>query len=226
MDREAVLRDIDVNPSSYINLDTTLQEDPEIALRAVSGDGTLYSFLPEHLMADRTLALAALESRSGMEAFVAIKRIGIVYDRDMVLSAVIVSGLNLREAQDYASDPEIVLAAVRQNGAAFEYIDASVLEDPEIASQIRATAMASNPYMIQWMPPSYKDDKNLMLDLVSRHGDLLQYASFRLRQDQDIVQAAIKQEPSSIQYAFKATRDLFLPTILPDYPELEFLLDQ
>ena len=51
------------------------------------------------------------------------------------------------------------------------------------------------------------DDKDYVLDMVSKQGSLLDLASDRLKNDRDVVMAAIKQDGNALEFASKDLKD-------------------
>lgn len=104
------------------------------------------------------------------------------YDDALIQAAVAINGRALRHvvAENNATTTvllsrEIVWTAVRQDGAALEYVGAT-----------------------------WQDDRALVLEAVSNMGYSLEWASDRLRGDRDVVLAAMKQNVLAVQFASAA----------------------
>ncbi len=200
MNKESIIADITNDPQIYTTLGPELQKDRDIFLALIKTSPTFYRAIPMELALDREIALEAVQRRIGIISH--IKALGLIYDKDLVLDIFKQRGVPIYWFQEFASDPDVVLAAIKSQPTNLLNIDASVLEDPDMADNIFAIALTDNPYMFQWVPFQYKDHKDLVLSLVSRYGQVLEYASYRLRQDREVVEAAVKQDPEAIQYAF------------------------
>ena len=64
-----------------------------------------------------------------------------------------------------------------------------------------------HPMDIQRAPKALREDKKIIMIVVSKDGYALQYASDALKNDKDIVMTAVSQEGLALQYAYYALKN-------------------
>ena len=90
---------------------------------------------------------------------------------------------------------ENVLAAVKQNGLALQFVPDSMKE------RIVHHALHQNIAAFEYVTPRLKDDKAFVSHILAQDGDLLEFVSHRLKDDEDIVRIATKRNGYPLQYA-------------------------
>jgi len=95
------------------------------------------------------------------------------------------------------SNPEFVLAAVRQDGRMLHYAAKELTRDPEIV--LAASLMDGNA--LSWAAKELRGDRELVLAVVRQHGYALEYATEELKRDRKIVLAAVQQDGRALLYA-------------------------
>ena len=97
------------------------------------------------------------------------------------------------------SDPEIVLAAVKEWGWALQYASKSLKSDPKIVlSAVKQDGMA-----LEYASNSLQSDPKIVLSAVKQDGNALEFASKSLQSDPKIVLAAVKNGEKALEYASK-----------------------
>jgi hypothetical protein len=96
--------------------------------------------------------------------------------------------------QHLSKSYENVLAAVKQNGLALQFV-------PDSMKDSMVHALHQNIAAFEYVSPRLKDDKAFVSDVLSQDGDLLEFVSDRLKDDEDIVRIATKRNGYPLQYA-------------------------
>ncbi|MBI5542477.1 MAG: DUF4116 domain-containing protein [Deltaproteobacteria bacterium] len=89
-------------------------------------------------------------------------------------------------------DPDLALAAIRAHSEAIRYVDPVLLSDRDFVRK----AIAENPWCFAAAPEPFRADKALVAELVEKSGFLLSDAASSLRDDEELVRAAIKSTPT------------------------------
>jgi hypothetical protein len=76
------------------------------------------------------------------------------------------------------------------------------------------SAIANNPWALEFASIRLKDDYDVVLAVVSRYGIMLKYASGRLRDHQVLVEAAVRNNSRAIMYASDRLRAQTKPAII------------
>ena len=92
-------------------------------------------------------------------------------------------------------DEWIVRHAIHQNVAAFEYAS-RFKDDKEFVLEV----LTRDPALLEFVSDRLKDDKEVVMEAVSTLGNALYFASERLQSDPDVTDAAIAQDPTSIHF--------------------------
>lgn len=97
-------------------------------------------------------------------------------------------------------DPEVVTAAVKQNGFALEYASERLKDDPEIVK----TAVNNHGLALNYASPRLQDDPEIVKEAVKNHSSLvLQCVSEWMKDDPEIVAAAVEHNGWALEYASK-----------------------
>lgn len=96
----------------------------------------------------------------------------------------------------------VVLEAVKQNGGAFAYADASLRADRALASEaVRRSGLA-----LQFAAEHLRHDRELVLRACEHQGFALQFAPEALRRDVAIARAAVRQHGDALRLLPEALR--------------------
>ena len=118
--------------------------------------------------------------------------------RSLVLAAVKCQGLALQfVSKTYRDDPEIVLAAVEQDGGALQYAGKHRLQDKAIV----VAAVSQRGSSLQLAAPHLRDDRACVLAAVSNDPLSLAHASIALRDDSDVVLTATSKNWRAMKFA-------------------------
>lgn len=105
------------------------------------------------------------------------------------------------DRNSYWNDRELLMAMIRANGLDvidFEQMPADILGSREVALGI--AMYYPNYYGLDAIIGPFKDDKDFMTQVVGVYGPNLKRASERLRDDPDVVRAAVRSNPDLKQY--------------------------
>ena len=95
------------------------------------------------------------------------------------------------------TERDVVLAAVRQNGAALENASVGLKDDRAVV----LAAVAQNGMALDYASDKLKEDREVVLAAVAQDGFTLQYLSVGLKADREVVLAAIDQNRRAVRYA-------------------------
>ena len=132
------------------------------------------------------------------ESFTSLARYGrrhFVDNKQFMLAATTTDGLLLRWASTrLQSDPDVVLAAVSQDGWALQYAPSCQGDRGIVLAAVSRTGSA-----LQYAP-SFQGDRAIVLAAVSRNGSALQYAP-SLQGDRAIALAAVSRDGMALRHA-------------------------
>ena len=193
-----------------LNLEYTaedIRDDRAIVLVAVAQNGEALQFASPRLKGDREFALTLIRESTRRNSGFEFRWLSppLRGDREVVLAAVTSSGQNLQDVSvSMKDDEEVVRTATRQWGPAFQFASErlrgkktfvlSLLQDSTISGfgVRRLLRHASEPL---------RDDREVVLAAVSKHGFNLEFASALKKDDEDIVQEARKSDPRALDNA-------------------------
>jgi NAD kinase len=124
-------------------------------------------------------------------------------DLEVVSHAIIKNGLFLKNASPRLKNtPELVKLAVQNNGLALEFASPELQNNPEIIKislqqNNKAEDFVSNEYKLL----IYKQEKLRLIKTLGEDGTLLRFASYKMRNDPEVVQAAVMQNGLALEYA-------------------------
>ena len=220
-----------------------IQIDKDVVQKAVANDGLALEYAPNY-QDDRDIVTIAVENNG-----LALKYAPYFQDdRDIVCKAVKAvknKGLALKFAPVFQNDPKIVSKAVEQNGLALEFAPAYQNTVKMVRKAVSSNGLALQIVMdmikndkgevISELPESdlvlknaskeETENKEFVLNAVSKHGIELQYASKDLRNDRDVVMAAVENDGTALRYAsdnLKNDRHLVYAALTNDYRALKY----
>jgi hypothetical protein len=105
------------------------------------------------------------------------------------------------------ADAEVALAAVTLNGDNAELISAALQDDETVMTA--AARHSTNGSAFRWASPRLKGDKEFFLKLMAGGcpGRMLLVAGDELKEDRDVVLAAVARDPVALSYAAAPFRD-------------------
>jgi hypothetical protein len=100
-------------------------------------------------------------------------------------------------------DPDVIIAALSENGLAFWILEDELCENREfIFTAVRQTGRA-----LHYAPRWCRNDAAIMMAAVENNGLMLELASDELQSDVKIVKAAVNQCGMALQYASEPLKD-------------------
>jgi len=176
-DRAFMLRAVALSPELLEQASPALKADREVVLEAVHASPAALRFAADALRADRGLVLAALKGSAGP------------------------ASLLLRHADPKVTrDREVVLAVVRQDGAALEFAPAALQADREVVR----VAVTENPAALRFAAARLRADREVGRELVEIRGAAFAYLSPALRGEREIVASALITSPAMLEFASSA----------------------
>lgn len=120
---------------------------------------------------------------------------------------------------EYLRDREFILAVIDKHPDVFKVIQTDFGNDRDIVMKA-ISAQRSNDNL-KFTSNALKDDKDIILAAVKNAGSLLQYASERLKNDPEIIKAALTQNGWSLQFLNNAARDNrdYVQTAIAKHPD-------
>lgn len=199
-DKKFVLDAVKIQEHNFSQAPSEIQNNKEFILQCLQLPRFLIEDAPEQFLDDKDCAIAAIK-RNGLHS---LKEI----------------------SERLKDDREVAIAAINYQPDCYKFISARLQND----SQIVFLAL-QNEDLMKFVPEIYRDNKEVMLDFFNtnhlnpQHLQNLQYVSKRLKNDQEIVMCAIKQDGFNLQFAgkkFKNNKNLAM-LALQNNGSLEFL---
>jgi hypothetical protein len=131
------------------------------------------------------------------------------------------NGKKLEFVPQFKGDKDVVLAAVKQNGRALEYVSEELKSDKEVV----LAAVAQTVAALKYVSEELKGDKEVILVVVTQNGWALNYASKELKGDKEVVLAAVKQNRNALEYAseeLKADKEFMMAAVTKNIHALEY----
>lgn len=119
------------------------------------------------------------------------------YDRDIVLAAVHILGIELEHADmRFRSDREIVLTAVKSLGEALQYANLRFRSDRQIVT----AAVRSQGYALQYADETLKNDRDIVLTAINNDARSFRFAGIILKQDRNFILEIIPRNPKILKW--------------------------
>lgn len=118
--------------------------------------------------------------------------------------------------EEFKNNKEFVEKAVSHLPIIFEDASPELKNDPEFILKLTQNRHIGTK-IIEFISDELKNNKVFMLPLIARDGSLLKYASRDLKQDRDIVIAALKNNEQAI--------DDVDPDVTLRYPEIRIMME-
>jgi hypothetical protein len=187
-DKAVVLAAIIKNGAALIFASDRLKDDEAVVLAAVSHYGPALQDASDRLKNDKDVVLAAVKQDGRSLAYASDR---LKDDNDIVFDSVQRNGWTLVSASDRLKDNEaIVLAAVSNDGYALIYASDRLRGDLNFCIKCLEVSTV-NCLSCFTGKANDIDDKKLMLTLLETDTNLFFIASDRLKDDKDIVMAAL-----------------------------------
>lgn len=200
-DKKTALQILKDNPDNLEFVSPTLRNDRELIMSVISKpeNGYYFKYASAELRDDEELARLSL--RINTSAFEHLSK-RLRSKKDLVRDVVKKSGHDLNYASPaLKDDPEIVKIAAIQYPHILSQLAPKFREDDEFMRQI----VEANGDAITVASTKLKDDKNLAIKsfLTTKSVSILQSLSERLRDDEEVVEAAVRKNQAYLSYASK-----------------------
>lgn len=231
-DRDVVLAAIAQN-GSVLKQAVKFNNDKEIVSAALKHGAYFIEFAGNELKNDREFMFAAIQSGS-MHALVCMGDT-LKNDKDAMLALVRQNGPALKHVGDQLKkDADVVSAAIEHEFWVRCYASPEILNDKKVLLAI----LKHSPWELMRISKEIRDDKEFMLALVKQNGPsilrdmnqlrddkefmltivkldpwALEYASFRLRRDPDVIAAAAEKDGRAAKM-FQETSKIVLPRVV------------
>ncbi|MBA3721977.1 MAG: DUF4116 domain-containing protein [Parachlamydiaceae bacterium] len=193
--KNVVLEAVRVNPralqfaEAYIN-------DPEVIEEAVKTDPVGFRYASTELRNNKSYVFSLLEK--GYNRIFKYLPPALKNDFDFMKQAVSIRGFSLFYASTALKNhKELVLIAIKNCPETIENISSELQEDPEVV----AAALDQDPEVLTALSDTQQNIKTNVLKSVSRDGKMLDWVIKKFRDDFDVVLAAVKNNPLALQYA-------------------------
>lgn len=138
-------------------------------------------------------------------------------------------------SEELRSDREVAWAAVTAFIDTIQFVSDDLKDDKELV--LAALSKPSSWKFLQFVSPRLRNSKKVVMQVIANTKKAqkeeqhlaLKYASARLRNDRDVVLAAMELSPLALQFASKKLRDdkdFVLSAIKADYKAFEFASDR
>jgi hypothetical protein len=171
---------------------STSERDALLAAVKKNGDVLLKCMNPVYKN-DKEIVLEAVKSSVDALLWSSKERRN---DVDVLLQAVAYNGRALRYAFDLRGNREVVMKAVKQDGAALQFASSALRGDREIV----LAAVEQNPIALQYANGSMQKDKSIIMTAVKKDGIAVRCTMKEMRQDYDIARAACIQTSKALPY--------------------------
>ena len=201
-DKVFVLEVVKLQGLSLSDIAANLKGNKEIILAAVKQYGSALDYASENLKNDKEVVLAAVKQNGNALEYASEN---LKSNKEVVLAAV----KQIGDALEYASenlknDKEVILAAVKQNGDALFYASKELQADKQLVLEVfKSKGEFFNWHVLDHVSENLKNDKEVVLAAVKQSGYALEYASENLKNDKEVVLAAVKTDSDAIGYASK-----------------------
>ena len=195
----------------YLNLDSSgfreeITKNKQLILAAVSRAGDCFSLASEDLRSDRDIVLAAVSSEDNAGACFHLIPEEFWEDEDIVTSAVASDGTAIEYAQ--VDNFFITKSALLTNP--YTLRDSQFIMGEADEFELKALILmcvSLHGFGLQYFD-ELADDKDFVILIVTLSGNELEVVSDRLKDDIDVVNAAIKNHPLSIEFASERVKGI------------------
>jgi predicted regulator of amino acid metabolism with ACT domain len=177
VDMEAVLKAVKNNPNSYQTLPDDLKQNAHLVQAALNGSWKMLQFVPESCKSEKVVREAVMRCGHALQHAPATFR----NNRAMVLAAI------------KNSTPDAIN---------FQYASDELKQDIEFVS----VAIAQNVDIYPYIPRAFLNDVEFAMKLVQRNGTAFVALPSSMKQNTDIIKAAINSDWKVIQHVPKSAK--------------------
>ena len=207
-----------------------LKSDRQKMLMAVRSDGRTYAYLDESLKKDHEIILTALKNKAG----IALLDNPLISNKHIVLQALdpasLVVGSSaaakkpILDFQDvntqFKKDKQIQLAAILGSSTAMPEGDDDFRDNKTLVLlAFKQLGHTGGGTFLEHASQRLKNDDDVVLAAILDRGFALKFASSRLRKDKQMVMLAVSNEGGALHYADKSLqddRDIVMAAVLSD----------
>ena len=199
------------NPDSHIYFPTRSRNNEAILRYLMKEHGKFYllEYAKENIKNDPEIMLLAIKKDGKYFKYASEE---LKNNKEFVMKALELSeGIYKHINDEFKKDKSVLLKAVEKDKSALYYADDSLKMDRDLAFEILKKGGIISRY--------HGDDREVMLEAVKVDGWNIRMASDRLKNDEEVVKLALKQKPSSLEYAgeqFKENEDLAAEVVKRD----------
>jgi hypothetical protein len=195
-DEEVILQANDRYNPSLGFASERLRSDPHFVRRMIDVNGRNIAHAAEWMRRDRSFVLAAADAGSQILQHV---QESFTDDEEVMLRVIADNPFSIRHASGrLRADKDFVLRAIDE-GLYYECVEGSLRNDHDVILRLANR----RPYDFDKFPDMFRDDREVALAAVSAdgYGPYLRHCSERLKDDPDIVLAALTHAPHPLKFA-------------------------
>ena len=205
-DREIVLAAVKQEGYSLRYASNELKQDYDIVLAAVQHNGFSLQFASDELKNDRGIVMAAVNSDGVYQedeyAVLQFASNKLRNDREIVLAAVQVDGWAFEFASDeLKKDREIFMTALQAVPYALRFATRDVRKDPDIVTMVMKADWNAVWDVFDMERDDWGEltkDPDIVMAAVTQFGGALEHASEELKNNREIVMAAVRAKRSDL----------------------------
>ncbi|MBA3722029.1 MAG: DUF4116 domain-containing protein, partial [Parachlamydiaceae bacterium] len=233
-DRDVIKTALFNEPSIFSELPSVFRDDEEIVLMALEQERVLkkiidserqFNYASIYLKNNKEFIKMSMER--GLDVF-AFRSEALTHDRDLVLLA-LNNKIEVRFDDSYGDllkDKEIALLALKQDINFYAFISDSLKKDPEIAQIVFSkkgellkvcknldldkasvlTAVKNSEEALNYAE-HFQDDEDVVLESIKYHPKSFSYASTRLKNNFNIVLAAVSKDGVALEHVSKELKN-------------------
>lgn len=116
-----------------------------------------------------------------------------------------ITHMNFNLTKEQLKDVEFLIKVLKTNRMYFskKVLTKIKIEDKKLLDE----CLKLSPYSICYACDDFKDNKEIVIPLLSENGDLLEFLSNRLKDDKDVVLVAVGNNGNSLKFASERLRD-------------------
>ena len=195
-DRSFVLDAVKINGLVLQFVNEIFLNDYEIIYEAVKNTAEALAYVSDKFRNKREIILAAASNHEGDESKVFKYASPEFYDdREIILKSILSGKLTLAYASDNIKDDyEIVLAAVKKWPQEFIYASENLRNNREVLAEMFQSEMLCTETILAYLNDTLRDDRQIVLAAIKHDPSDLIYVSERLRRDPEIISVARDHE--------------------------------
>eukprot|EP01080_Neovahlkampfia_damariscottae_P012335 gene12335-6008_t len=216
-DKNFALELINFSAEVFCFLSTDLRNDQEIAHQVILQNGTLIEFASENIQNDKEIASEAVLQNPDSYQFLSNELKG---DFDIISIVVqknpsIIKNMNIKNTEE-------ALLLIEKNQACFDFMSEKIKNNFDLNKDL----MKLYPEMYPNLSIDIRNNYNITFEIVSKIGKFLGSASDEMRQNEEIVFSALKQNLSCYVFAHPKLKSskVFSLKILKHFPNFNIAL--